>query len=318
MKNFYLPVYKFTPQFDNSFLILIAITCLSRNYKGGFMANSIYTAPVYKLEELNNLFIEMTAKNCNQRCSNCYIDFPMSRNVKDFISIERIKEALCDTKFENLYCIYLTGAEPMTHPDFNSILRLCLKRCNVCICTNASFLNEKKVRFLKKVEDEGGGNHQVENQIFFKLSLAHFNEIESDKVRYRGNYRQTLFALKTLSRYNFTSVLSIQNFYNLDSKEIFEQFNRIFKEQEILNTDIQITVSHPNFNDENFSTPSSKTDCQYGRILCQNGVYSCPFLANDYRGRCGSTFKDFSKSIMAETDFCATCSKNNNYMFTIG
>ena len=112
-----------------------------------------------------------------------------------------------DTKGENLHCIYLTGAEPMTHPDFNSILRLCLKRCNVCICTNGSFLNEKKIRFLNKVESEGN------NQIFFKLSLAHFDEIESDKVKYRGHYRHTIFALKTLSRYNFTSVLAIQNFY---------------------------------------------------------------------------------------------------------
>lgn len=281
------------------------------------MSNSIYTAPIYKLDELNNLFIELTEKNCNQRCSNCYINFPMSKNLKDYISLEKIREALFDTKSEKIYCIYLTGAEPMMHPDFNSILRLCLRRCNVCICTNGSFLNEKKIRFLKKVEDEGLVN-KTENQIFFKLSLAHFNELESDKVRYRGNFRQTIFALKTLSRYNFNSVLSVQNFYNLDKAEILNEFNRIFKEQEILNTDIQIVASHPNFNDENFAKPSSKTDCMFGRILTQKGVYACPFLANDYRGRVGSSFKDFSKTITAETDFCATCSKNNGYMFSIG
>ncbi len=269
-------------------------------------------APAYKLEELNNIFIELTAKNCNQRCSNCYIDFPMSKNIKDFIQIDKIKEAIEDTKFENLYCIYLTGAEPMTHPDFNAILRLCLKRCNICICTNASFLNEKKIRFLKKVEEEGS------NQIFFKTSLAHYNEIESDKVKYRGNYRQTLYALKTLSRYNFNSVLSIQNFYKLNEKEIKEAFNEIFRTQEITNTDLQITISHPDFEDENFAKPSQKTDCMYGRTLCQNGIYTCPFLADDYRGRAGSSFKDYSKTVMAETDFCATCSKNNNYMFAIG
>lgn len=276
------------------------------------MSNSIYTAPVYQLEELNNIFIELTAKNCNQRCSNCYIDFPMNKNVKDFISVDKIKEAIEDTKFENLYCIYLTGAEPMTHPDFNTILRLCLKRCNVCICTNASFLNEKKIRFLKKVEEEDT------NQIFFKVSLAHYNELESDTVKYRGHYRQTIYALKTLSRYNFNSVLSIQNFYKLNEKEIQEEFNQIFKTQEITNTDLQITVSYPEFNDENFAKASRKTDCMYGRTLCQNGIYTCPFLANDYRGRVGSSFKDFSKTVMAETDFCATCSKNNNYMFAIG
>ena len=273
------------------------------------MSYNIYTAPAYKLEELNNIFIELTAKNCNQRCTNCYIDFPMSKNVKDFIHIDKIKEALEDTKFENLYCIYLTGAEPMTHPDFNTILRLCLKRCNVCICTNASFLNEKKIRFLKKVEEEGIGvnigtspNLKLQdkcggNQIFFKLSLAHYNELESDKVKYRGNYRQTIYALKTLSRYNFNSVLSIQNFYKLNENEIKEAFNEIF---------------------ENFAKPSQKTDCMFGRTLCQNGIYTCPFLADDYRGRAGSSFKDYSKNVMAETDFCATCSKNNNYMSAIG
>lgn len=276
------------------------------------MNSSIYTSPIYKLEELNNIFIEMTAKNCNQRCSSCYIDFPISKKVKDFISIDKIKETINDTLKDNIHCIYLTGAEPMLHPDFNSILRLCLKRCNVCICTNASFLNEKKIRFLKKVEDEGN------TQIFFKLSLAHYNELDSDKVRYRGNYRQILFALKTLCRYGFTSVLSIQNYYNLGHEDILSTFKAIFEEQSITNTDIQITTSYPNFDDENYLKPSKRTDCMYGRVLTEQGVYSCPFLSNDYRGRLGASFKDFSQVVTAETDFCATCSKNNEFIFTIG
>lgn len=276
----------------------------------------IYTAPVYKLEEFNNIFIELTAKNCNQRCKSCYIDFSsikgFHKTIKDFISIDRIKEALSDTKNENIHCIYLGGAEPMTHPDFNTILRLCLKRCNVCICTNGSFLNEKKIRFLKRVEDEGV------NQIFFKLSLTHFDELESDKAKYRGHFRQTIFSLKILSRYNFTSVLTLQNYYNLDKNLINEKFNQIFKEQNIINTDLQITCSYPNTETVEDLKPAYKTDCMHGRVLSENGIYSCPFLANDYRGRMGSSFKNFSQTVTAETDFCATCSKNNGYMFSIG
>ena len=281
------------------------------------MSNTLFSAPIYKMDCLKNLFIELTAKNCNQKCSQCYIDFPISKKVKDFITLDKIKEALLDSCSEELDCIYLTGAEPMLHPDFNTILRMCLKRCNVCICTNASFLNEKKIRFLKKVEEENfdsNGN----NQIFFKVTLAHFDERNSDKIRYRGNYRQTIYALKTLCRYNFTSVLTIQNYYNLDKKEIINTFKKIFEENDITNTDIQITVSYPNYNDENFSKPSKKTDCMQGRIICQNGVYACPFLANDYRGRVGSSLKDYARIISAETDFCATCSKNNNFIFTRG
>ena len=271
----------------------------------------ICTAPVYKMKELNNLFIEMTSKTCNQRCSSCYIEFPASKNTKDFIQIDKIKEAISDSKDENIYCIYLSGAEPMTHPDFNSILRLCLKRANVCICTNASFLNEKKIRFLKKVEDEG------QNQIFFKLTLTHYDELMNDKSRYRGDYRQTINSIKTLERYNFTTVLNIQNYYDLSPKEIIENFNSIFKEKEILNTDIKVTKSYPVKSSSDIYE-NQVTDCMYGRVVSQNGIYSCPFLANDYRGRVGSSLKNYSKSISAETNFCEVCAQNNSQIFAIG
>ena len=272
---------------------------------------SICTAPIYKLKELNNLFIELTAKNCNQRCSSCYIDFPITKTVKDFIPIDTIKKALWDTKDENVECIYLTGGEPMTHPDFNSILRLCLKRSNVCICTNASFLNEKKIRFLKKVEDEGN------TQIFFKLSVTHFDELESDKVKYRGHYRQTIAALKNLCRYGFYSILSIQNFYKLSELVLKENFEQILKQNNITGVDLQINMSYPDNSIGEMFEYSEMTDCMNGRILTKNGVYACPFLANDYRGRMGLTFEDYSKSITAETDFCSICSANNKPMFGI-
>ncbi len=156
--------------------------------------NNICTAPVYKLEELNNIFIELTAKNCNQRCQNCYIDFgskSLTKLVKDFISIDRIKEALDDTRNENIHCIYLTGAEPMTHPDFNTILRLCLKRCNVCICTNGSFLNEKKIRFLKKLK----------TKVLIKFSLNYLSHIMKNWKAIKSNTEDTidkLFCIKNI------------------------------------------------------------------------------------------------------------------------
>ena len=274
---------------------------------------SICTVPVYKMEELNNLFIEMTSKNCNQRCASCFIDFSNAKNVKDFISVDVVKEALIDTTKDNINCIYLSGAEPMTHPEFNQILRLCLKRCNVCICTNGSFLNEKKIRFLKKVEDEG------QNQIFFKLSVVHYDELENDKAKYRGHFRQVMHAFKTMSRYNFTSVLSVQNYYNIEKNILESNFKNIFNQHDIKNVDLQIIESYPiSDNEMQMEESNCMPDCTKGRVLGENGIYSCPFLANDYRGRCGSSFKDYSKSISAETNFCLTCIMNKVPMFAIG
>lgn len=279
---------------------------------------NVFSAPVVELAELNNLFIELTAKNCNQKCKHCYIDFPISKTVKDFISTDKIKSALSDTKNENIQCIYLTGAEPMTHPEFNTILRLCLKRASVCICTNATFINEKKARFLKKVEEEST------NEIIFKLSIDHYNEIKNDDVRGRGAYRQTINAIKSLIKYNFNPILNIVNYYNEDKKVLITEFNQICKKIGFETTDFNFHINEyynkykPSSDDSDLKENHfeyKNLDCQGGRVLTDKGIYVCPFLANDHRGRMGNDFKDFSKKMYMETNFCLTCAKNKNKIF---
>lgn len=279
------------------------------------MNNTIIKTPTCTMKSFDNLFIELTAKNCNQRCKNCYIDFPLNKNVKDFISFDQIKNALIATKKENIKCIYLMGAEPMTHPEFNSILRLCLKYSNVCIYTNGTFINEKKARFLKKVQDEGN------NEIIFKLSIDHFNEMKNDDVRSRGSYRTTINAIKYLAKYQFNPILCVTNFYNEPKDLIIREFTNICKKQgyDINNSNFQINICFDKnqkneINEENIL---DNLDCAYGRILTSNGVYSCPFLANDYRGRCGSNFEDFAKHNPIESEYCNTCIENQNILFGI-
>ena len=276
--------------------------------------SNLYQSTVCELKELNNLFIELTEKNCNQRCKHCYIDFPLNKNVKDFIQIDSIKEALNDTKQENIKCIYLTGAEPMTHPEFNSILRLCLKKCSVCICTNATFINEKKARFLKRVEDESN------YEIIFKLSIDHYDEIKNDDLRGRGSYRQVLHAIKSLVKYGFNPILNITNYYNEDKKLLMEKFQNICEKIGFNATERNLMIN--DYHDKNkpineIPEKTSPVDCEYGRILTAKGIYTCPFLANDHRGRCGSDFKDYSTKNLLESNYCMTCLNNHDLMFGI-
>lgn len=279
------------------------------------MKSNIYQSEVINMKCLNNLFIEMSAKSCNQHCKHCFIDFPKYRKECDFINIETIKQALKDTECEPIECIYLTGAEPMTHPDFNSILRLCLKHCNVCICTNGSFINEKKARFLKKVEEESNF------EIIFKISMDHYDEVKNDDIRYRGAYRHALFAIKHLVKYNFNPIIAFTNYYNLCYEDIFEGFCNVFSRNslELDMSNIQICPWHDKDtkSEGEFCGKWDKLDCEYGRILTSTGVYTCPFLANDYRGRCGSSFCDYNKRCSLETSFCNTCIKAKKQIFAI-
>ena len=41
-------------------------------------------------------------------------------------------------------------------------------------------------------------------------------------------------------------------------------------------------------NETEFQADWENLDCEHGRILTAKGVYTCPFLANDHRGRSGA------------------------------
>ena len=279
------------------------------------MNTTIRKSQIATLKSFDNLFIEMSAKYCNQKCKHCYIDFPEFKKVEDFTEKETIENALFELKDINIKYIYLTGAEPMTHPDFNAILRLCLKKTDVCICTNGSFINEKKARFLKKVETESN------NEIFFRISLDHYDEIKNDEIRYRGAYRQAVFAIKHLLKYEFTPFIIVTNFYKENTNTIKNEFCRLFSEYNIKPSQIIINNyldKNLVINDDTITTKRwDRLDCEYGRTLTSKGIYSCPFLAGDYRGRCGSNFKDYANKIPIETNYCSTCINNSQEMFSV-
>ena len=58
-------------------------------------------------------------------------------------------------------------------------------------------------------------------------------------------------------------------------------------------------------------------DCEYGRIITSKGIYTCPFLSNDHRGRCGSDFSDFADKTLLETPYCTNCINNKHLFFGI-
>ena len=58
-------------------------------------------------------------------------------------------------------------------------------------------------------------------------------------------------------------------------------------------------------------------DCSYGRILTNNGIYNCPINTDDYRGRAGTDFKDYTKHAMLDSPYCSYCMSKNKRFFSI-
>ncbi len=282
------------------------------------MNKTIIKAPCINMQKMESLFIEMTAQNCNLQCKHCYIDFK-DKKVKDFIPIEKIKQALTQINKKELKYIHLTGAEPMLHNDFNHILRLCLKYSSVIIHTNALNINDKKARFLRKVEEE----NNLGNEIIFMISIDHYIEKENDLLRGRGSYRKAIHAIQSLTKYGFNPILSIVNHYNIEEKELKENFRKLCQSLNFETSDINFKIiplieknkTYEIDNETDFD--KLKVECANSRTLSINGIFTCPLLCGDNRGKCGSDFTDYSNKSYLETPYCSQCIKYNTRLFSL-
>jgi len=283
------------------------------------MNTTVLKAPESIITEFDSLFIELTAKTCNLKCKHCYIDFSNSKNIKNFITIDKIKEALSDLKDEKIKYIHLTGAEPMLHPDFNAILRYCLNYACTVIHTNACSINDKKARFLKRVEEENNKN----NEIVIKMSFEHYDEKTNDEIRGRGSYRKCIHAIQSLIKYGFNPLITVVNHFNEDEKTIKQNFEEVFSsigfEIEDINLNIIPLIKKNEYKELNpdIKKPYTNLDCSHGRTLTMNGVYNCPVTTEDYRGRSGSNFKDYSKTAGIDTQACSYCIYADKQLFGI-
>lgn len=271
------------------------------------MGTTILTAPRVELSSLENLYIELTNQNCNLKCKHCYINFDPYKKIKDFIPIDTIKQALEDIKTLDVKMIYLTGGEPLLHPDFNTILRTCLKHLPVTICSNGLNINDKKARFLKKVEDEG------DNELFFNISIDCYDEKRNDDLRGRGSFRKAVGAVQSLIKYTFIPTIKYTNFYNEEKDVIASSMKNILERYNIEFEDVILEIL-PYFDKtktadmvELDEKTSEKLNCRNSRILTGKGVYNCPMLVNDYRARTGSTLSAFSQKAYLETEICSQC-----------
>lgn len=277
------------------------------------MYNSIVQAQCVTLRELNHLFLNLEYNKSVSKNISIYRSRSFNHKNKNYLQIEDIKDALKNIDRSTLKYIYVTGKDCISHPDFNSILRLCLQYTPVTIYSDGTCLNDKKARFLKRVEDEGT------NEIIFKIFINHFDERTNDEKAGRGAFRKAIHAVTSLNKYGFNPILVIKNSTKLSDSELIDGFRELGKKFKFDTEDINLQLI-PDLKSETESVQQApddfEPDCMTGRLLTKNGVYTCPVLANDYRGRSGSNITNFSKKCYLETSECQHCRAYGKKLFT--
>lgn len=142
--------------------------------------------PKYKIDFA---WLELTDK-CNLRCIHCYGNFGYEENTK---TCELKKEEWFDiiNQLYDMGCrhIQLIGGEPFCNKDFEEIIEYLNKKGfkRITVFTNATLINEKNVKKLKKYN------------VNIRFSLYGHNKETHDKItNVKGSFEKTISAINLL------------------------------------------------------------------------------------------------------------------------
>ena len=137
---------------------------------------------------------------CNLRCTHCLSDSGPEADTRGELSLAEAKAVVDQLAAAQVFQIHFGGGEPFVYPGFMELLRHAQARgfCCLCISTNGSLLNEKRVAEL----DAMGG-------IYLQLSLDGASEAACDAIRGAGSHRKVIAALE---RMQGTGIVRTLNF----------------------------------------------------------------------------------------------------------
>lgn len=284
-----------------------------------------FKAPQVELKNFRNLWFHLTGLSCNLKCKHCYLGCYPNNKTRNFLTMDKIKTALEESKKFKIEEIYLSGGEPLLHPDINNIIRLTLKHTNVTILTNATLINDKKARFLRHIEQD------FDNELIFRVSLDHYSEEKNDEIRGKGSFKKILSGIDNLIRYGFNPIISAVNIWGESEESLKEGFFELLKRKGFEPDEINFKIIPPikigeyskniegygeneYVSDNNVKNPG-RFDCTNTRVVADNGIYACPALVNDPRGKVGNSLSNFSEKFFLEPNVCYTCQFNKTGLF---
>lgn len=168
---------------------------------------------------LDSIYFHLTSR-CNLACPHCYaacpdtaMDAPRDLATKDVLRV--IDEA----ETEGAEGVFMSGGEPLLHPDFKKIVEHASPRLKINVLTNGILVDGEWASFLSE--------HDVEIQISIDGSTAELN----DRIRGKGSFDKALRGIGFLQeaglndRLYLCTTLMKQNL--TDFKEIVNLTERI-------------------------------------------------------------------------------------------
>ncbi len=274
--------------------------------------------PKVALERLDILWLQIAGTICNLNCKHCFIGCGPEVRRHKMMSKEHVYGLLDEALELGVKEFYLTGGEPLLHPDIFDIVSRMLERSPATILTNGTLISERTSKRIAAIQ------RVSRNKLEFRVSLESFTERENDLIRGPGSFARAKNGIKNLVASGFNPIITTTRWWDDDREEEFESgFSELISSLGIAASRLKILpvlylgrgadTARPYREDERVtercfvSFPMSNLQCAHSRIVTSEGVFVCPILIDEPKARLGSRLKDGLGAYIMESHACYTC-----------
>ncbi len=177
---------------------------------------------MYETISVRTVLIEIT-NMCNMRCTHCYNSFDRELHPKPYyMTLENVRNIIEKCMLYKLNKLYISGGEPLCHPDINKIIELCGNYPDIyyTITTNGLLLTEKIINQIEQytnicvqISVDGLSKEVYEAQRgegTFERFISVLEQLISSKIKYltartcvtKLNYREVKYIYEYLLNHN--------------------------------------------------------------------------------------------------------------------
>lgn len=265
---------------------------------------------------LDTLWLQLTGTLCNLACRHCFITCGPEEERVPMMSRARIEALLAEAAELGVKEYYLTGGEPMLHPEFFAIAARILEEGPVHVLTNGLLIDGTAAARLRQITD--AARYSLE----LRVSLDGMSAEENDPVRGRGSFERVAAALSHLAKVDLSPVITVvehaQGMAAAEARQRFLEFAaglglrrprvkflpllRIGREPRRTRGYADEEVVR-----ELVPGAAESIQCSSSRLATEEHVLTCPILLDAPDARLGRSLKDAARPIRLRWAACHTC-----------
>jgi MoaA/NifB/PqqE/SkfB family radical SAM enzyme len=276
------------------------------------------SAPRVGLRSLDTLWFQVAGTLCNLACAHCFVSSSPTNRTHEFLSLETILRYLEEAESLGVKELYFTGGEPFLNPEMESILDHALRVAPVTVLTNGLLLDLERCQRISHLAEK------ADYSLDFRVSLDGYSAETNDPIRGDGTFRQILQGISNLVATGLNPVITVTEVHqdngSLQGKERFFELLRglgigkprlkmlpVFQ----LGAEAERSGAYESWqrlrDGDALDDDWGHLQCSSCRMVTDQGVWVCPILVNEARGKMGRALSDTLEPFALEHPACWTC-----------